>query len=78
MVVPIGKMAPDGKPVVRERVWLSLQPGEIRTCQSCHGVNDVDQAGNPPASNSPEALRLLIQHWKLAMGDGVFANGFED
>ena len=71
-------LAPDGKPVVRERVWLSLQPGEIRTCQSCHGVNDVDQAGNPPASNSPEALRLLIQHWKLAMGDGVFANGFED
>jgi len=52
-------LAPDGKPVLRERVWLSFQPGEIRTCESCHGVNDVDQAGNPPASNPPEALRAV-------------------
>lgn len=69
-------LAPDGKPVVRERVWLSLQPGEIRMCEGCHGVNDVDQAGNPPASNPPEALRVLLQRWKQVAGK-VFANGFE-
>lgn len=69
-------LAPDGKPVVRERVWLSFQPGEIRMCEACHGVNDVDQAGNPPASNPPEALRVLLQRWKQVTG-AVFADGFE-
>lgn len=69
-------LAPNGAPVVRERVWLSLQPGEIRTCEGCHGANDVDQAGQPPASNPPEALRILLQHWKQAQ-EALFANGFE-
>lgn len=69
-------LAPDGKPVVRERVWLSFQPGEIRMCESCHGVNDVDQAGAPPASNAPEALRAVLQRWKLVSGN-LFASGFE-
>ena len=69
-------LAPDGKPGVRERVWLSFQAGEIRMCESCHGVNDVDQAGNPPATNPPEALRVLLQRWKQLAGS-VFASGFE-
>jgi hypothetical protein len=82
VVVPAGRalswqtLAPDGKPVVRERVWLSLRPGEMRMCESCHGVNDLDQAGNPPASNPPEALRLLLQRWKQVTGD-LFVDGFE-
>ncbi|MCB0339372.1 MAG: PD40 domain-containing protein, partial [Bdellovibrionales bacterium] len=34
--------APDGSGVIRERVWLTFAPGEIRVCGSCHGVNDRD------------------------------------
>jgi hypothetical protein len=57
-------VAPDGSPVVRERYWITFQPGEIRTCFSCHGVNTVDQAGRTPASNPPEALRTFLRYWK--------------
>ncbi|CAM2010740.1 HzsA-related protein [Acanthopleuribacter pedis] len=55
---------PQGVPVVRERFWLTFQPGEIRVCASCHGVNTADQAGNPEPVNEPEALRTLLQYWK--------------
>ena len=34
------------KGVVRERYWLTFQPGEVRVCASCHGLNSLDQAGN--------------------------------
>jgi len=60
--------APDGTPVVRERYWLTFQPGEVRTCGSCHGVNTQDQAGRPAPDNSPEALRDLLRHWKNQSG----------
>jgi mono/diheme cytochrome c family protein len=53
-----------GNAVVRERVWVTLQPGEVRVCASCHGVNDKDQAGLAAPTNKPEALRALLQHWK--------------
>ncbi|SHG72254.1 hypothetical protein [Massilia sp. CF038] len=53
-----------GKAVVRERNWLTFQPGEIRTCASCHGLNSKDQAGGFTPLNKPEALRKLMQHWK--------------
>lgn len=53
-----------GSGVVRERLWLTFQPGEIRVCGSCHGVNTIDQAGGSPPENEPEALRTLLQHWK--------------
>src|ERR1043166_618733 len=40
--------------VTRERYWLTYQPGEIRTCTSCHGINTTDQAGQPaPTTNPP-------------------------
>jgi hypothetical protein len=55
---------PSGEAVVRERYWLTFQPGEIRTCANCHGVNRTDQIGRPAASNPPEALRELLRHWK--------------
>ena len=54
-----------GNPVVRERVWITMQPGEVRVCASCHGVNSKDQAGNGPPINKPEALRELLRAWKL-------------
>ena len=53
-----------GNAVVRERVWVTFQPGEVRVCASCHGVNSVDQAGAVAPTNKPEALRTLLQFWK--------------
>ncbi len=53
-----------GKAVVRERNWISFQPGEIRVCASCHGLNSKDQAGQVSPVNKPDALRGLLQYWK--------------
>jgi len=53
-----------GNAVVRERVWVTMQPGEVRVCASCHGVNSKDQAGGTAPVNKPEALRTLLQYWK--------------
>lgn len=57
-----------GVPIVRERVWVTLQPGEIRTCTGCHGENARNQAGATPATQPPEALRQLLRHWKQNHG----------
>jgi Hydrazine synthase alpha subunit middle domain len=57
-----------GEPVVRERVWVTMQPGEIRTCSGCHGINAVNQAGAQPPTNKPQALRTLLQYWKRITG----------
>ena len=54
-----------GNPVVRERVWITVQPGEVRVCASCHGANTKDQAGQNTPVNKPEALRELLRFWKL-------------
>ncbi|HEX7029673.1 MAG TPA: hypothetical protein VF254_03690, partial [Gammaproteobacteria bacterium] len=56
----------DGDPVVRERYWLTFQPGEVRVCTSCHGVNEGSQEGGGKPQNSPEALRALLQALKDA------------
>jgi hypothetical protein len=61
---------PAGTPVVRERFWLTFQPGEIRTCTSCHGLNTRDQANQPVPQNKPEALRTLLRDWKSRTGLG--------
>ena len=55
---------PGGVAIVRERNWITLQPGEIRTCASCHGVNSVNQAGATTPVHKPQALRDLIKYWK--------------
>ena len=55
---------PDNAPVVRERYWISFQPGEIRTCSGCHGANTTTQDGNPPPTNPPEALRDLMRYYQ--------------
>lgn len=54
----------DGVPVVRERYWLTFQPGEVRVCASCHGINTADHLGNPEPDNVPQALTELLSHWK--------------
>ncbi|MGZ5441948.1 MAG: hypothetical protein ACXW5U_24685 [Thermoanaerobaculia bacterium] len=46
---------------MRERYWLTFQPGEVRVCSSCHGVNTRDQLGQAPPTQSPEALRALLK-----------------
>jgi hypothetical protein len=51
-----------GAPVVRERVWITTQPGEIRVCAACHGINDKDQAGAAGVpTNTPQALIDLLK-----------------
>lgn len=56
--------SPTGKPVVRERIWVSFAPGEIRTCASCHGINKQTVNGLTEPQNPPEALRDLMRTWK--------------
>jgi hypothetical protein len=60
----------DSKAVVRERNWLSFQPGEIRVCTSCHGLSELDQAGHTAPTNQPQALLTLLQAWKAQNGSG--------
>lgn len=64
---------PGGTPVVRERYWLTFQPGEIRVCASCHGLNSADQVGGTEPQNPPEALRRLLRFLTMP----VFSDGFE-
>lgn len=67
-------VAPDLSDVVRERYWLTGQPGEIRACDSCHGTNTLNQAGQPPPQNTPQALVALAQYWKAQNGGGPPTN----
>ncbi len=66
---------PAGVPVVRERYWVTFQPGEIRVCGSCHGASSLDQAGHTAPTNSPQALKSLLQKWKS--GSVLFVGDFE-
>ena len=52
-----------GVPVVRERLWVTMRPGEVRVCASCHGANTKDQAGRGEPTHAPQALRQLLTHW---------------
>ena len=67
--VPAGRalswqlLDPQGTAVVRERYWLTFQPGEMRVCSSCHGLSELDQAGHPAAHNTPQALIDLLTLW---------------
>jgi len=54
----------NGVGVVRERYWLTFAPGEIRTCASCHGVNETTQANTLAPTNTPLALIQLLKYWK--------------
>ncbi|GMU44536.1 MAG: hypothetical protein DYH17_09785 [Xanthomonadales bacterium PRO6] len=69
--------APNGSPVVRERFWLTVQPGEIRACDGCHGINRTGQSGQVAATNTPQALVALLQQWSTARGGLMFADGLE-
>ena len=61
--------------VVRERYWIEFQRGEIRACNSCHGVNQTNQAGQPTPVNPPQALADLLAWWKLH-DDRIFVDDF--
>lgn len=50
-----------GVGVVRERYWLTFQPGEVRVCTSCHGLSELDQAGDHAPVNPPQALLTLLK-----------------
>ncbi len=66
----------DGTPVVRERYWVSAKPGEVRACSGCHGINETDQAGQPPVENMPLALKELLVYWR-DHHDSIFDNSFD-
>lgn len=68
--------AANGDAVVRERYWITAQPGEIRACDGCHGVNRLDQLGRPPAQNAPQALTNLLLWWR-EHGDRIAARNFD-
>ena len=53
-----------GNAVVRERYWLTFQPGEVRVCAACHGLNETDQAHNGLPQNPPQALLTLLHYWQ--------------
>jgi len=57
-----------GNPVVRERYWVSFQPGEIRSCPSCHGLSRSDQLDRPAPTNEPQALTELLR-WLKSIGE---------
>jgi hypothetical protein len=66
----------NGTGVVRERYWLSFAPGEIRSCTSCHGINQYTQAHQPVPTNTPLALINLLNRWKTntSLQSGAFTN----
>lgn len=66
----------EGTALVRERYWISFQPGELRVCTSCHGPNVDDQLGRLPPEHPPEALRDLLRWWKQ-QDSRLMADGFE-
>ncbi len=68
----------DNKPIVRERIWMSFVPGEIRVCTSCHGENQFNQAGLPAPTNPPLALTSLLNHLKSIDADGDNIADIED
>ncbi len=57
---------------VKERFWVTFQPGEIRTCANCHGINTTNQTDpfatdpvhNGKPTNTPQALLTLLAQWK--------------
>jgi uncharacterized protein (TIGR03437 family) len=56
---------PNGEGVVRERYWLTFQPGELRSCTNCHGLNTTDVVLHQPApTNPPQALRELARWYR--------------
>lgn len=72
--------APNGQPVVRERYWLTVQPGEVRACDGCHGVNTASHSGQPPSTQVAEAFVDLLGRWQsqnAAQSGRIFANGLE-
>jgi hypothetical protein len=66
----------NGTGIVRERYWLTFAPGEIRSCTSCHGINETTQAGLPAPTNTPLALIQLLSYWKTnaTLQSGVVTN----
>jgi hypothetical protein len=49
---------------IKERFWVTMQPGEIRTCANCHGINTANQIGTGRPTNTPQALLDLLAFWK--------------
>ncbi|MBP7624076.1 MAG: hypothetical protein KA763_08915 [Xanthomonadales bacterium] len=68
--------APNGTPIVRERFWITVQPGEVRACDGCHGVNKLGQAGQVASTQTAQAFLDLLSRWSSDVG-WIFADGME-
>lgn len=66
----------NGTPVVRERFWITLQPGEVRACDGCHGVNQANQQGQGASTQTAQAFLDLLARWNNDVG-WLFADGME-
>lgn len=64
-----------GAAKVRERYWVTFAAGEMRVCTSCHGINTLDQAGNPAPTHPPSALAKLLAFWKTWIFSDDFGSG---
>jgi hypothetical protein len=62
---------------VRERYWLTLQPGEVRSCDGCHGVNTMSHSGQPASTQVPEAFVDLLSRWQAENASQIFSDGME-
>ncbi|MFK7956118.1 MAG: hypothetical protein AB8B96_08485 [Lysobacterales bacterium] len=65
-----------GESVIKERYWITFQPGEVKVCDGCHGVNKEDQFGGGQSSNTPQALIDLLNYFDTYAP--LFGDGFED
>ncbi|WP_395790824.1 hypothetical protein [Aquimonas sp.] len=68
---------PAGQPVVRERYWVSVQPGEVRACDGCHGVNTASQSGQGASTQVSAAFVQLLNRWRAENADLLFSDDFE-
>ena len=66
----------NGTPVVRERYWITLQPGEVRACDGCHGVNQANQQGEGASQQTAQAFLDMLARWTTNVG-WLFADGLE-
>lgn len=68
----------NNKGIVRERLWVSAVPGEVRVCTSCHGESTLNQANLTSPQNPPLALTSILNHVKAFDRDNDGVNDIDD
>ena len=66
--------------VVNHQQLLTLKIQSLiqgHTCGDCHGVNQIDQAGQLPSLIKAEAFQPLLLHWAASFRDLILGDDFE-